>query len=143
MIKDFSNNMRREWRATNAASRFCRSRCAFFRNAGFSGTTTKEIANAAGVSEAMVFQHFSNKDELYAAISTTKRAATDFRIRGTEICREDRGKKTISAFFTTWPQRARTSITDDRDFLRLLLHSALEGHELARDVFREFYHRSL
>ena len=39
-----------------------------FSNHGFRGTTTKEIANAAGVSEAMVFRHFATKEELYAAI---------------------------------------------------------------------------
>ena len=39
-----------------------------FSNRGFRGTTTKEIAQAAGVSEAMVFRHFATKEELYAAI---------------------------------------------------------------------------
>ena len=39
-----------------------------FSQKGFRGTTTKEIATAAGVSEAMVFRHFANKRELYAAI---------------------------------------------------------------------------
>src|SRR5213595_1114079 len=39
-----------------------------FSQRGFRGTTTKEIALAAGVSEAMVFRHFKNKEELYSAI---------------------------------------------------------------------------
>ena len=39
-----------------------------FSNHGFRGTTTKEIAHAAGVSEAMVFRHFATKEDLYAAI---------------------------------------------------------------------------
>ncbi|HEX8287037.1 MAG TPA: TetR/AcrR family transcriptional regulator, partial [Pyrinomonadaceae bacterium] len=39
-----------------------------FSGKGFSGTTTKEIANLAGISEATVFKHFSNKDDLYSAI---------------------------------------------------------------------------
>jgi len=43
----------------------------FSRN-GFRGTTTKEIAQAAGVSEAMVFRHFANKEALYAAILDDK-----------------------------------------------------------------------
>ena len=38
-----------------------------FSNRGFRGTTTREIAHAAGVSEAMVFRHFATKEELYAA----------------------------------------------------------------------------
>ena len=32
-----------------------------FSHEGFRGTTTKEIAQAAGVSEAMVFRHFANQ----------------------------------------------------------------------------------
>ena len=43
-----------------------------FSQRGFKGTTTKEIASAAGVSEAMVFRHFENKDDLYGAILDTK-----------------------------------------------------------------------
>jgi TetR/AcrR family transcriptional regulator len=39
-----------------------------FSQRGFRGTTTKEIAVAAGVSEAMVFRHFANKEVLYSAI---------------------------------------------------------------------------
>src|ERR1051325_9091837 len=39
-----------------------------FARKGFRGTTTKEIAQAAGVSEAMVFRHFATKEELYSAI---------------------------------------------------------------------------
>src|SRR5882724_8098229 len=39
-----------------------------FSKRGFRGTTTKEIAQAAGKSEAMVFRHFASKEELYTAI---------------------------------------------------------------------------
>src|SRR4030095_4593877 len=43
-----------------------------FSQKGFKGTTTKEIAKAAGVSEAIIFRHFASKDELYAAILYSK-----------------------------------------------------------------------
>ncbi|HEX8089911.1 MAG TPA: helix-turn-helix domain-containing protein, partial [Blastocatellia bacterium] len=43
-----------------------------FSRKGFSGTTTKEIAEGAGVSEAMIFRHFATKSELYAAILDDK-----------------------------------------------------------------------
>src|ERR1043165_981590 len=46
-----------------------------FSNHGFRGTTTKEIAHAAGVSEAMVFRHFATKEDLYAAILDHKACA--------------------------------------------------------------------
>src|ERR671938_1992 len=46
-----------------------------FSGRGFRGTTTKEIAQAAGVSEAMVFRHFATKEELYNAILDHKACA--------------------------------------------------------------------
>lgn len=39
-----------------------------FARKGFAGTTTKEIAEAAGVSEALVFKHFPSKAALYEEI---------------------------------------------------------------------------
>jgi AcrR family transcriptional regulator len=35
---------------------------------GFDRTTTRELAEAAGVSEALLFKHFPNKEALYSAI---------------------------------------------------------------------------
>ena len=43
-----------------------------FAEKGFNGTTTKEIAEAAGVNESLIFRHFSTKRELYGAIIEKK-----------------------------------------------------------------------
>ena len=39
-----------------------------FAQKGFDGTTTRELAVAAGVSEALMFKHFPNKEALYTAM---------------------------------------------------------------------------
>src|SRR5947199_2643029 len=39
-----------------------------FAKKGFHGTTTRALADAAGVSEALLFKHFPNKEALYAAM---------------------------------------------------------------------------
>jgi AcrR family transcriptional regulator len=39
-----------------------------FAERGFDGTTTKALAEAAGVSEALLFKHFPNKEALYSAM---------------------------------------------------------------------------
>jgi AcrR family transcriptional regulator len=39
-----------------------------FAEKGFHGTTTRELARAAGVSEALLFKHFPNKEALYTAM---------------------------------------------------------------------------
>ena len=36
-----------------------------FAEKGFNGTKTKEIARLAGISETLIFQHFSSKEDLY------------------------------------------------------------------------------
>jgi AcrR family transcriptional regulator len=39
-----------------------------FAEKGFDGTTTRELAKAAGVSEALLYKHFPSKELLYAAM---------------------------------------------------------------------------
>src|SRR5947209_5744897 len=39
-----------------------------FAEKGFDGTTTRELADAAGVSEALLFKHFPNKSALFIAV---------------------------------------------------------------------------
>ena len=41
---------------------------AVFAEKGFDGTTTRELAKAAGVSEALIYKHFPSKESLYAAM---------------------------------------------------------------------------
>ena len=39
-----------------------------FAEKGSHGSTTRELAQAAGVSEALLFKHFPNKEALYSAM---------------------------------------------------------------------------
>lgn len=41
---------------------------------GFDRTTTKEIAQAAGVAEGLIFHHFENKERLLTAVFETRRS---------------------------------------------------------------------
>src|SRR5436190_3528150 len=50
-----------------------------FSQKGFRGTTTKEIALAAGVNEAIIFRHFATKRELYTAIIDRKCCSTQYQ----------------------------------------------------------------
>ena len=42
-----------------------------FAEKGFDGTTTRELAVSAGVSEALLFKHFPSKESLYAAMQSS------------------------------------------------------------------------
>lgn len=102
-----------------------------FSQRGFSGTTTREIAQAAGVSEAMVFRHYANKEELYAAILDHK-ACSSVIWDPTELVADAIERKDDRAVFEGLALGALEAHEQDCEFQRLLLHSALEEHELAR-----------
>ena len=106
-----------------------------FSRKGFSGTTTKEVARAAGVNQAILFRHFATKEELYAAILEHKASTS----RADEWLEELRGhaeRRDDEALFRAVVAKVLEHGRRDRDFMRLMLFSALEGHELARS-FRE------
>ncbi len=111
-----------------------------FSKKGFGGTTTKEIAQAAGVSEAMVFRHFANKQELYSAILDHKACSGD-AMNPEAMVAEALQEKDDRAVFERLALGALEHHECDPEFQRLLLHSALEGHELAQMFFEKFVTR--
>ena len=111
-----------------------------FSQRGFRGTTTKEIAHAAGVSEAMVFRHFATKEELYAAILDHK-ACSHENFDPAVMAAEAIKRKDDRAVFESLALGALNHHENDPEFQRLLLHSALEKHQLAEMFFNEFVRR--
>ncbi|MFN0278080.1 MAG: TetR/AcrR family transcriptional regulator [Pyrinomonadaceae bacterium] len=112
-----------------------------FSQRGFKGTTTKEIARAAGVSEAMVFRHFATKDELYGAILDNKSCSDGvhrFPWEANETLQEAIKQKDDFAVFYNIALDAMNKHQSDVGFMRLLFYSALEEHELAERFFHDF-----
>jgi TetR/AcrR family transcriptional regulator len=104
-----------------------------FAQNGFRGVTTRELAQSAGVSEPVLYDHFPSKRDLYNAI--IEKIATDSQ-----------------ESFANWPGNLPAG-SDDREFftalgasildwhernpsyVRLLMFSALEGHEFGEIFF--------
>ena len=112
-----------------------------FSQRGFKGTTTKEIAREAGVSEAMVFRHFATKHELYGAILDNKSCSDGvhrFPWEANETLQEAIKNKDDFAVFYNIALDAMNKHQSDVGFMRLLFYSALEEHELAERFFNDF-----
>src|SRR5580765_6652069 len=98
-----------------------------FATRGFRGATTREIAAAAGVTEAVIFQHFADKSALYAAILEKK--ATDpsnERWFAALEASRDRGNDadTLTVLFEGIIEQHRA----DPAHMRLVMYASLEGH---------------
>jgi len=100
---------------------------------GLYRTTTRELAEAAGVSEALLFKHFPNKEALYSAIQMS--------------CFKEEGSKVIERLQSLEPSTSalvflvhdlvshilgRQPEEGERSFLRLVLRSLMDEGEFAR-----------
>ncbi len=99
-----------------------------FATKGFRGTRTKDIAKAAGISEAMIFKIFKNKDALYSAI-----ISKNVKDHSKEI-------NDLLYDFSRFPAVLKETVLQviekfekDPAFLRLMLFSALEEHKFAQN----------
>jgi AcrR family transcriptional regulator len=106
-----------------------------FSQKGFRGATTKEIASAAGVNEAIIFRHFATKSELYAAIIDRKANSAELKALRSALA-EAIAQSDDRRFFETLAFHLLEFHERDDTAMRLLLYSALEGHELAEMITR-------
>lgn len=83
---------------------------------GFKGTTTKALAQAAGISEATIFKHFPTKDHLYAT-AFERRTGVGTAQLVTEL-------------------QGYADRQDDEGLLRRLIGAILAGYERDRDLHR-------
>ena len=99
--------------------------CLFAKN-GFAGTTTAALAKVCGVSEALIYKHFSSKRSLYEAIVTAKlKTREPFEV---DLETED----SVEEVLTRLSIQVYALVEDDPDFVRLLYYSELQGSEVAR-----------
>lgn len=112
-----------------------------FSQKGFRGTTTKEIALAAGVNEAIIYRHFATKSELYSAImdQKAKSSAMQEMQRALEEAMERAEDRQV---FESLAFHMLEFHEHDDMAMRILLYSALEGHELAEMIYRNHIART-
>jgi Transcriptional regulator len=106
-----------------------------FAEHGFNGTTTKQIALAAGISEASLFQHFKTKAELYAAILECKSRRVYDGVWLDEI-RAYIEKNEDEKVFRAIAGKIYEHCQSNPNFIRLMLYTALEKHENAQPFRR-------
>lgn len=101
-----------------------------FSQRGFSGTRTKDIAAACGVSEGILFRHFATKEDLYHAIMESHTDEAGSREWMQEMKRHAAARDD-EALIRSLAEQLLRSFRDNASFHRLMLYAWLEGHSLA------------
>ena len=106
-----------------------------FARRGFQGTTTRQIAQHSGVTEALIFRHFPSKEHLYWAVIERKliAAASAAQMREALSSAGSDREALASVAAQILERRAK-----DQALSRLLIYSALENHRLAHRMFRTY-----
>ena len=102
---------------------------------GYDGTTTREIAQRASVNEAIIFRHFSSKEELYWEIIEQKIRNGGGKVRLLEMLNAGEDPRTT---FVNISERILRRRSEDQSLSRLLLFSALENHRLSARFFKVY-----
>ena len=99
-----------------------------FSRKGFEGTTTKEIAAAAGVTEAIIFRHFPNKQALYTAVLDSKHESAEMQewLAKSKECMD---RNDDEGLFRTIASTILEAYRRDARYHRVLFFAALEGNE--------------
>jgi AcrR family transcriptional regulator len=106
-----------------------------FARKGYQGATTREIAEAAGVNEALLFRHFPSKESLYWTMLEELCLAKGGHERMKKILKEGKGDLEV---FQAIARQILERSARDRELTRLLWFTALENHELSVRFFKIF-----
>jgi len=102
-----------------------------FAQKGFRGTTTREIARRLGISEALMFKYFPSKEALYRAIIQKRTDGSEEMFFPKEAIQAKDDRQVFRSIASYLIQKN----TEDPTFMRLVLYSALERHDLSKIFF--------
>lgn len=116
-----------------------------FARQGFDATTTKQLAQAAGVSEALLYKHFPNKESLYAEIKGFGSRGQDPEL--TQLLKLQPSTESlvllVYALMVRFVLRKGGGGLDSETRIRLMLHSCLEDGTFLRYLFKNYFSASL
>ena len=111
-----------------------------FAEKGFDGTTTRDLAKAAGVSEALLYKHFPSKESLYAAmLDACAKGPTFAEFKRILALEPSTSTLVIMVHFTiSYYAQGRAADADKAAMYRLQARSLLEDGAFVRLTHKRF-----
>jgi TetR/AcrR family transcriptional regulator len=109
-----------------------------FAELGFHGARTRDLAERAGVSEALLFRHFQTKEDLIRAILES----VEFEER-IAMMEEQFSKLPPREALCRIAEYSLTALRDDPRVFRVVFFGVLEVPDLAGEFYRKFLSRLL
>ncbi len=105
-----------------------------FGSSGYHQATTREIATAAGVSEALLYQHFDSKRGLFEAVIERAAADLEGRLRAAAVAASPL-PAAVDSFFGF--------VEDHSELYRVFFRQALQADPAFADLYRGLTNRFL
>jgi len=101
-----------------------------FADRGYHGVSVDEIAKRLGVSPAVLYRHFESKDELYEAVLNEIACHRESYVEAALSGPDD-----FANVLTRMTRIYIESVARDPDYLRMEMHSVLEGSSATQQFF--------
>ncbi len=130
------NRTRSDGGPTPPSRRECliQNACQLFSEAGFEGTTVRQIARQCGITEAAIYKHFDSKKHLYEEVIHSKSHQHQIAAH----LKAKRGEGDIEGVLYTVARHILDTARNDPELIRMLLFSSLEGFRSSTLLYKEF-----
>lgn len=111
-----------------------------FAEHGFEAVSMRDIADAAGVSVALLTYHFATKDNLYRTLFERRQSVIDERLErlhAVNLSARNALEQVVAAFVE--PQMQLRETADGLQFARLVAREAADPSSEGRGLIEEFY----
>ena len=103
-----------------------------FSSDGYDKVTVKHLAETVGISEPALYRHFDSKEKVYDAVLESIASRLDTETLFERLKKED----DLEVLLRNLASHLISFFSDNEDLYRLLLFSALGGHDRAREVYK-------
>ena len=103
-----------------------------FSESGYDKVTIKQLAEACSITEPALYRHYSSKEAIYESVLD----AIESRLGTNDIFPELEQETDLQPFLETFALHIIHYFSKNEDIYRLLLFSALRGHNKAKRVYQ-------